>query len=62
MEIIFEEVVLRPWTFKDADQLAVIANNKKVTDNLLAGSIGIVTKEDIYRKNVEIGYFPGEEY
>lgn len=28
----------------------------------LAGSIGIVTKTDIYRKNVEIGYFIGEEH
>jgi [ribosomal protein S5]-alanine N-acetyltransferase len=28
----------------------------------LAGSIGLVTKEDIYRKNMEIGYFLAEEY
>jgi [ribosomal protein S5]-alanine N-acetyltransferase len=99
MKIIYEEVVLRPWSVKDAERLAVIANNKKVADNLrdgfpnpyslsdahgwlnsiipinepprffaiisddnLAGSIGIVTKEDIYRKNVEIGYFLAEEY
>lgn len=33
-----------------------------IVDNLLAGSIGIVTKTDIYRKNVEIGYFIAEEY
>ena len=31
-------------------------------DNCLAGSIGIVSKTDIYRKNFEIGYFLGEEY
>ena len=99
MKIVFEGIVLRPWSFKDADQLANIANNKNIADNLrdglpfpyslsdaqnwlnsvipvndpprffailfenyLAGSIGIVTKEDIYRKNVEIGYFLAEEY
>jgi ribosomal-protein-alanine N-acetyltransferase len=99
MEIIFEGVVLRPWSVKDADSLAAIANNKNIADNLrdgfpypyslsdahtwlnsvipvndpprffaivsdrhLAGSIGIVTKDDIYRKNVEIGYFLAEEY
>ena len=33
-----------------------------VVDNLITGSIGIVTKTDIYRKNVEIGYFIAEEY
>ena len=99
MEIIFEGVILRPWSLKDADRLAVIANNRNIADNLrdgfpfpyslsdahawlnsvipindppkffaissdnhLVGSIGIVTKEDIYRKNVEIGYFLAEEY
>jgi RimJ/RimL family protein N-acetyltransferase len=99
MKITFEEVVLRSWTLKDADRLAIIANNKNIADNLrdgfpfpysisdarnwlnsiipinepprffailsndlLAGSIGIVTKNDIYRKNVEIGYFLAEDY
>jgi RimJ/RimL family protein N-acetyltransferase len=99
MEIISEGVKLRPWSVEDADQLAVIANNKNISDNLrdgfpypysihdaytwlnqvipvndpprffaivfndqLCGSIGIVTKEDIYRKNVEIGYFLAEDY
>jgi [ribosomal protein S5]-alanine N-acetyltransferase len=99
MEIVFEGVILRPWSVKDAFRLAIIANNKNIADNLrdllphpyslsdaqswlnsvipvndpprffavisdnqLAGSIGIVTKEDIYRKNVEIGYFLAEEY
>jgi RimJ/RimL family protein N-acetyltransferase len=98
MEIIFEGIVLRPWSIGDAGQLAVIANNKKIADNLrdgfpfpyslkdaknwlniilpenypprffaitidkkLVGSIGIVTKTDIYRKNFEIGYFLAEE-
>lgn len=99
MEIISEGIILRPWSIKDAPQLAVIANNKKIFDNLrdglpfpytlkdarewlnlilpenipsrffaimlndeLAGSIGIVTKTDIYRKNLEIGYFLSERF
>ena len=98
MEIFFEGIVLRPWSIGDAGQLAVIADNKKIADNLrdgfpfpyflkdaknwlniilpenypprffaitidkkLVGSIGIVTKTDIYRKNFEIGYFLAEE-
>lgn len=28
----------------------------------IAGNIGIVPKEDVYRMNVEIGYFIGEEF
>jgi ribosomal-protein-alanine N-acetyltransferase len=99
MEILFEEIVLRPWSVRDAKRLASIADNKKIADNLrdgfpfpysisdarnwldiilpenipprffaitvnndLAGSIGIVTKSDIYRKNFEIGYFLAEEF
>ncbi len=99
MEIFFEGIVLRPWSISDASQLALIADNKNIADNLrdgfpypytlqdardwlniilpenfppkffairikeqLAGSIGIVTKSDIYRKNFEIGYFISEAY
>lgn len=99
MEIIFEGIILRPWSFSDASRLASIANNKNISDNLrdgfpfpysvpdakkwlemiipdnfppkffavmfdecLVGSIGIVSKTDIYRKNFEIGYFLAEEY
>lgn len=99
MEIFFEGITLRPWSICDAAQLALIANNKKIADNLrdgfpfpyslndatnwlniilpenypprffavtvnnkVAGSIGIVTKTDIYRKNFEVGYFFSEEY
>jgi [ribosomal protein S5]-alanine N-acetyltransferase len=99
MEILFEGIILRPWSNADAADLAEIANNKKIADNLrdlfpypylvrdarkwlkmilpgnnpprnfaitvdkhLVGSIGIVPKEDIYRKNVEIGYFLAEKY
>ena len=99
MEIYFEGIVLRCWSIKDAKQLAIIADNKKIAENLrdgfpfpytfndardwlniilhenfpprffaievdkqLVGSIGIVTKTDIYRKNFEIGYFLAEEH
>jgi [ribosomal protein S5]-alanine N-acetyltransferase len=98
MEIHFEGITLRPWSIDDAAQLARIANNKNIADNLrdgfpfpysvndainwlniilpenfpprffsvtgssdLVGSIGIVTKSDIYRKNFEIGYFLDQE-
>lgn len=37
MEILFEGILLRPWTFADASRLAVIANNKKIADNLRDG-------------------------
>lgn len=99
MEICFEGIVLRPWSIKDAPQLVIIADNKKIGGNLrdgfpfpyslndardwlniilpenipprffailvddkVVGSIGIITKTDIYRKNFEIGYFLAEEY
>jgi len=99
MEISFEGILLRPWTFSDAEALALIADNKNVAYNLrdvfpnpyflndaiswlntvipkndppvffaviyeghLAGSIGITTKTDIYRKNAEIGYFIAQNY
>ena len=99
MEILFEGVILKPWIAKDAGELAQIANNKRISDNLrdgfpfpyslddavnwlslimpgnnpprffaindgnkLVGSIGIVAKSDIYRKNAEIGYFIAEDF
>jgi [ribosomal protein S5]-alanine N-acetyltransferase len=99
MEILFEGIILSPWSIDYAADLAVIANNKNIADNLrdlfpspynlrdarkwlkmilpenlppkyfaikvgrsIVGSIGIVPKEDIYRKNVEIGYFVSEKY
>lgn len=99
MKIRFEGGLLRPWSASDAEELVLIADNKRIADNLrdgfpnpysiddahnwlgmvlkmgepvrffaivyegrLAGSIGIVTKEDIYRKNVEIGYFIAEDF
>jgi [ribosomal protein S5]-alanine N-acetyltransferase len=98
MEILFEGIILRPWSIDDAARLAEIANNKNIADNLqdlfpfpyatkdarkwlrtilpvdpphnfaivaagtIVGNIGILTKEDIHRKNAEIGYFISEKY
>jgi RimJ/RimL family protein N-acetyltransferase len=99
MEILFEGIVLRPWSVRDAAELASMADNKNIADNLrdgfpwpysiqdarawlniiipenepprffavtlegqLVGSIGLVTKSDIYRKNMEIGYFLSEKH
>lgn len=92
------EFVLREWENDDSEELALIANNKKIYDNLrdalphpyeiedaksyisfmranqkdvglaievdgqLAGSIGAFFKDDVYRKNAEIGYYLGEDY
>jgi [ribosomal protein S5]-alanine N-acetyltransferase len=96
MEILFEGIILRTWSINDAAELADIANNKNIADNLqdlfpfpysvkdarkwlrtilnldpprnfaiisdrgIVGNIGILTKEDIHRKNIEIGYFLSE--
>lgn len=99
MEIFFEGIILKPWSKSDAIQLAKIANNKKIADNVrdvlpfpyslkdarkwlniilpennppkffaividkqLVGSIGIISKTDIYRKNLEIGFFLSENF
>jgi ribosomal-protein-alanine N-acetyltransferase len=99
MEILFEGITLRPWSISDAVQLARIADNKNISDNLrdgfpfpytendatnwlniilpenfpprffaitidkhLVGSIGLVAKSDIYRKNFETGYFLDQDY
>ncbi len=92
------KVRLREWRRSDAEALAIIANNKKIWDNVrdklpypykikdakkwlalvkkqkvvttfcivadgeLAGSIGFTLKEDVYRKNAEVGYFIGEKF
>jgi [ribosomal protein S5]-alanine N-acetyltransferase len=98
MQIESGDIVLKPWDIQYALELAAIANNKNISDNLrdgfpnpysyddalnwltgaimindpprffavfyknrLAGSIGLVLKDDIYRKNGEIGYFIDEK-
>jgi len=98
MKIETDDFILRNWKDEDAQQLALIANNKKIFNNLrdafphpyfledakefisfaqkeenvstifaievdgkAMGSIGAFLKEDVYRKNVEIGYYLTEE-
>ncbi|HEV8283866.1 MAG TPA: GNAT family N-acetyltransferase [Chitinophagaceae bacterium] len=58
-----------PYTKKDAKEwLALVKKYQTVTtfcieaDGEMAGSIGFTLKEDVYRKNAEIGYFIAEEY
>lgn len=91
-------ITLRNWQKEDAQPLALIANNRKIWNNLrnqmphpytvmdamqwiqkcrdekppknfaiaynsmLAGSIGFVPKDDVYKKTMEIGYFIGENF
>ena len=58
-----------PYTLKDANEWLDLVKEQKITttfcieaDGKLAGSIGIVLRDDVYRKTAEIGYFVGEEY
>ena len=60
-----------PYSLKDAEKWLKFAMelNKEQTqyfaieyDGELAGSIGVVLKEDVYRKSAEIGYFIGEPF
>jgi ribosomal-protein-alanine N-acetyltransferase len=46
MEIFFEGIILRPWTFSDARQLALIADNKKISDNLRNSLLNPYTVND----------------
>jgi len=99
IEIVTDDFTLRSWEDGDAEMLAVIANNKKIADNLrdgfpnpysiddarkfihlcrqsenisrafaivingvIVGSIAAYFKEDVQRKNAELGYFLAEEY
>jgi RimJ/RimL family protein N-acetyltransferase len=58
-----------PYTKKDAKEwLALVKSQKTVTtfcvevDGEMVGSIGFTLREDVYRKNAEIGYFVGQEF
>lgn len=98
MKIKENQVLLRSLTMADAAPMALLANNKKIWDNVrdympypyseqngrefidmvqkedrpmtfgisykgrLAGVIGLVPQEDIYRKTAEVGYWLGEPF
>lgn len=61
-----------PSPYRVADARAFIRNAKRVNnpprlfaiivDGNLAGSIGLYLKDDIYRKNAEVGYWLAEQY
>lgn len=58
-----------PYTIEEAkkwilfnSKLHPSQNKAIVVDGRVAGSIGMMRMEDIYRKNAEVGYFLGEVY
>jgi RimJ/RimL family protein N-acetyltransferase len=58
-----------PYTVKHAQEWVSMQQGKKPTTNFaiqvdgrLAGGIGLLPKEDIYRCSLEIGYWIGEPY
>lgn len=58
-----------PYTVGDALHWIAFTKEQHPAQNLaivyhgcLAGSIGVVPKEDVYRKSIEIGYFIGEPF
>lgn len=58
-----------PYTVLDAEQwlesirtIHPVQNFAILYQGRIAGNIGIVPKNDVYRMNVEIGYFIGEEF
>lgn len=98
MELTGGYINLRPFKYADREQLAKLANNKKIWLNLrdalphpytledaekfirnvdqqepqqtfaieyklnLAGAIGLVLQQDVYRFSAELGYWIGEPY
>jgi RimJ/RimL family protein N-acetyltransferase len=49
------------WVEHTSTQLP--PQNMAITvDDNIAGGIGLILKEDVYRKSIEIGYFLGEQY
>lgn len=62
-----KDVFPHPYTITDAYEWVNIASDSAENfaiqvDNKVAGGIGILLKDDIYRKNAEIGYWLGEAY
>lgn len=58
-----------PYTVSDAMQWIAMTEKESPALNFailyegqVSGGIGCVTKQDIYRKNIEIGYYIGEPY
>ncbi len=58
-----------PYTVADAVQWIIKTSTEKPLQNFaivwqgqIVGGCGCILKEDVYRKNIEIGYFIGEPY
>lgn len=58
-----------PYTVADALQWVAKTNTENPLQNFaivwqqqVVGGCGCIMKEDVYRKNIEIGYFVGESY
>jgi ribosomal-protein-alanine N-acetyltransferase len=58
-----------PYTVGNAVEWIALTLSQKPIQNMaitfngkIAGSIGVVPKDDVYRKSIEIGYFIGEDY
>lgn len=58
-----------PYTVNDAQQWIQLNQHKIpcenfaiIFENELAGSIGCLPKDDVYRKNIEVGYFIAEKF
>lgn len=58
-----------PYTLDDAVQWLELNSKQEVIQNFcieykekVAGSVGVIRKDDVYRKTIEIGYFVGEPF
>lgn len=58
-----------PYTLKHAIDWIAFSSSKRPTQSYavvyngeIAGSIGVIPKEDVYRKSIELGYFIGEKF
>lgn len=58
-----------PYTVMDAMQWIQMRSNEKPVLNFciafqgkVTGSVGVVLKDDVYRKTIELGYFIGESF
>jgi [ribosomal protein S5]-alanine N-acetyltransferase len=57
----YTETDAREWLEKVKDRESLTSFCVEVDGNV-AGSIGVVPREDVYRKTIEIGYFIGEKF
>jgi RimJ/RimL family protein N-acetyltransferase len=49
------------WIAKTAEENPIL-NFAILADKEVVGGIGCILKEDVYKKNIEVGYFIGEPY